>query len=311
MHKYYEEMSNFGRQIEAFRAVMLTGGMTTAADMMRITQPAVSRLIRDLEMDVKIELFHRKGNQITPSAEATAFLAEVERSYLGMDQLRAYASDLRQSLTGSLRIASLPALALGFMPHCIAAFAGNRPKLSILLDGLPSHLVLERVAGGQFDLGFAEVPADRPLLNFTPIKAQLVVVLPVGHRLARHEKIATGQLVGERIIMLARGSYLRHTIERALGDLGRYERAFESPLSAIACALVSQGLGITVVDPFTAADFLGRNVVVRPLRPDIDVGFSMVTSQNRPMSRVAVEFAAQVQLLADKYLSVLSSDPQN
>ncbi len=281
---------------------MLTGGMTTAAETLLITQPAVSRLIRDLEADLKITLFHRRGNQITPSVEATAFLAQVERSYLGLDQLKTYAADLRQSLTGSLRIASLPAMALGFLPYCIAAFSLPRPKLSILVDGIPSHLVLERLAGGQFDVGFAEVPADRPMLDFTPINAEVVVVLPRGHRLCDHKYLSAEQLLGERIVMLGRGSYLRHTIERALGDLGRYAKTIETPLSAIACSLVARGLGVTIVDPFTAVSFLNHDIEVRPLVPRLDVGFAMVTAQHRPLSKVAREFADGVQSLADQFL---------
>ncbi|NSX89026.1 LysR family transcriptional regulator [Agrobacterium tumefaciens] len=296
-------MSNFGRQIEAFRAVMLTGGMTTAAETLRITQPAISRLIRDLEDDLKIALFHRRGNQITPTVEATAFLAEVERSYLGMDQLRTFVVDLRNSLTGSLRIAALPAMALGFMPYCLAKFSGTRPKLSITLDGIPSHLVLERVAGGQFELGFAAVPADRPMLNTTPIKARAVVVMPEGHPLAKNETVSADQLRNERIVMLDRGNYLRHTIERVLGMRGGSPGAIETPLSAIACSFVARGLGVTIIDAFTAINFLGRGIEARPLVPELDFGFAMVTAQQRPMSQLARQFAQEIHLLAEEYQS--------
>lgn len=286
---------------------MLTGGMTTAAETLRITQPAVSRLIRDLEHDLKITLFHRRGNQITPSVEATAFLAEVERSYLGLDQLRSFAADLRQTLTGSLRIAALPAMALGFLPFCLAEFSNKRPKVSILLDGIPSHLVLERVAGGQFDLGFAEVPTDRPMLNLSAIRASMVVVMPKGHRLEKHEAISADQLKSEKVIMLGRGGYLRHTIERALGDLGRYSRTIETPLSAIACSLVSRGMGVTIVDPFSAMGILHQNVTIRPFLPQLDVGYAMVTAQHRPLSKVASEFASEAQLLVDRFIAPIAS----
>ncbi len=301
MHKYYGEMSNFGRQIEAFRAVMLTGGMTPAAETLRITQPAVSRLVQDLERDLKIRLFHRKGNQITPTVEATAFLAEIERAYLGMEQLRAYAADLRQSLTGSLRIAALPAMALGFLPHCLAAFSRTRPKLSIHLDGIPSHLVLERVAGGQFELGFAAVAAHRPMVDLTPIRTRAMVVLPAGHHLAEYDVLTADQLTDERIVMLDRANYLRHTIERALGGRERYPSTIETPLSAIACSLVAKGLGVTIVDSFTAISFVDHGVEARPLVPELDFGFSMVTARQRPMSQVAQEFAEEVQLLAEEF----------
>jgi DNA-binding transcriptional LysR family regulator len=296
-------MSNLGRQIEAFRAVMLTGGMTTAAETLHITQPSVSRLIRDLEIDLKITLFHRRGNQITPTAEATAFLAEVERSYLGLEQLKAYAANLRQSLTGSLRIAALPAMALDFLPYCLTAFSKARPKLSIVLEGMPSHLVLEQVMGGQCELGFTERLVGHPMLSVTPISMQAVVVLPTGHPLTKHDAVSTGQLANENIIMLSHKSYMRHEIESVLGLRPRHAGTIEVTLSAIACSLVSRGVGVTVVEPFTAAGFINRGVVIRPLVPKLEVKHSMFTAQHRPVSRVAQEFADEIQRLADEYLA--------
>jgi len=284
---------------------MLSGGMTTAAETLRITQPAVSRLIRDLELDLKINLFNRRGNQITPTVEAVTFLAEVERSYLGLDQLRAYAADLRLTVTGSLRIAALPALAFGFLPQCLAAFTASRPKLSILLDGIPSHLVIERVIGGQFELGFAEVPTDRPMLNQKQIKAHAVVVLPSGHRLTKFSKLSADQLIDEKIIMLGQGSYTRHTIERALGAYGHQGNLIETPLAGIACALVARGLGVTIVDPFAAMTFMSHGLEARPLVPELDVGFFMLTAKHRQISKLATEFADGVQALADDFIAPL------
>lgn len=282
-------MAILHRQIEAFRAVMLTGGMTAAAEVMHVTQPAVSRLIRDLELDLKLELFRRRGNQIVPTPEAAALFDEVQRRFLALEQLRDVAAELSGSRSGSLRIASLPAMAMGFLPKCIAAFSAGRSNLAILLDGMPSHLVLERVINGQFDIGFAAVPAVRPSLRVQPVFARGVVVLPAGHRLAAKTVIDASDLRDERMIMLGRGSYLRHSIETALG--GANPRwTTETPLSAIACAMVREGLGVTIVDPFSAASFDGFGVVVRPFEPALDVGFALVTPRNRPLSRLAMEF---------------------
>ena len=298
-------MSNLSRQIEAFRAVMLTGGMTTAAETLRITQPAVSRLIRDLEADLQIALFHRKGNQITPTAEATSFLSEVERSYLGLEQLRAYAADLRNSLTGSLRVAALPALALDFLPYCLAQFTRARPKLSIILEGTPSHLVLEQVMGGQSELGFTERHIDHPTLNVTPITVRAVVVLPRGHHLTEYDVISAERLADERIIMLSHKSYMRRAMENVFGPRLSQAGVIETTLSAIACSLASRGLGVAVVEPFTAVGFVNRGVEIRPLVPELEVNHSMITARNRPISTVVKEFASEVQHLADEYLSPL------
>ena len=113
------------RQIEAFRAVMLTGAMTTAAEMIQVSQPAVSRLVRDLEHELGLTLFRRRGNLVVPTPEATALMTEVERSFVGLAQISAFADDLRRGRTGSLRVAALPTMAAGFAPRFIAEFCRN------------------------------------------------------------------------------------------------------------------------------------------------------------------------------------------
>ncbi len=299
-------MSLLDRQFEAFRAVMMTGGMTSGAEVLRITQPAVSRLIRDLEHNLKLRLFDRKGNQISPTPEASALLAELERSYLGLEHVKAFASDLRSARAGSLRIAALPALALDFLPFLIARFRETRPGLSIMIDGIPSHLVLDRVAGGQFDFGFAAVLAERPSLDFTPIAAPIFAVVPADRRIASLDVVRAGDLAGEEVILLGRGSYQRHIVEIALTGVP-IRSTVETPLSAIACALAAQGVGVALVDAFTARRFIDRDVVVRPFHPALDAGFSLVTSRQRPLSQAAMDFLAAVESGSAEFLASIAN----
>jgi len=239
------------RQVEAFRAVMLTGAMTAAAETLHITQPAVSRLIRDLEYALELALFHRRGNQITPTAEALDLLAEVERSFLGLDHLAAHAGNLRTMRSGALRIAALPAMAIYFLPRFIAAFCASRPDIHVRIDGIPSHLVVERIAGGQYDIGVCSALAERSSVESSRSKASAVVVMPDGHKLAARKEIWAADLADEAIIMLGSGSYLRHNIETALLAV-QYRQLIETSLSTIACTLVLSGTGVTIVDPFSA-----------------------------------------------------------
>src|ERR1700743_2258747 len=95
------------RQLEAFRTVMLTGSMTIAAEALQITQPAVSRLIRDLEIVLSLRLFRREGNRLIPGAEAQVLYAEVDKFYQGIERIERVAEDLATLRTGTLRIASM------------------------------------------------------------------------------------------------------------------------------------------------------------------------------------------------------------
>src|SRR5882672_7807293 len=94
------------RQVEAFRAMMLTGSVTEAAKLMAVTQPAVSRLLRDFQALLKMELFEKRGTGLVPMAAATALYMEVERSFVGLERITAAAEEIRSRRTGTLRIAA-------------------------------------------------------------------------------------------------------------------------------------------------------------------------------------------------------------
>ena len=99
------------RQLEAFRATMHAGTVVAAAGLLNVTQPAVSRLIAELEMRIGFALFERRGRRLVPTAEAQQLYREIERLHLGVERIAQVATDIRMQRAGALRLAVLPALA--------------------------------------------------------------------------------------------------------------------------------------------------------------------------------------------------------
>jgi DNA-binding transcriptional LysR family regulator len=280
------------RQVEAFRAVMLSGSVTGAAALMGVTQPAVSRLIRDLQLVLKVPLFEKRGTGLVPTAAATALYTEVERSFTGLDRIAAAADEIRNRRTGMLRVAALPALSNGFMPRFAGRFLNDRPNLDLTLFGVISPLVVDWVLNLQCDLGFAEVPIAHAGLPTVAMPAlPRVAVLPEGHRLCAKATLRPRDFEGETFISLTSASPGRHVTDRVFGEAGvsRVLRV-ETSLSEIMCGLVSSGLGVAVCDPFTAAEFAARGVVSRPFVPRIDFEFAAVFPPQRSRSPIAQEF---------------------
>lgn len=280
------------RQIEAFRCFMVTGGVTAAARMMGVSQPAVSRLLRDLEAELKLDLFERRGAGLGPTAAATALYAEVERSFVGLDRIRASAEDIRTRRTGALRIASLPALANGFLPRFAGTFLKDRPGLDLGLFGVISPLVIDWVASRQCDFGFAEGHMAHPGLERIDMPAlDRVAVMPDGHPLAALERLRPEDFEGETFISLSLGTASRHMTDELFAQrkVTRVLRV-ETHLSEIVCGLVASGVGVGVADPFTAREFAGRGVVARPMTPAIPFEFAAYHAPDRPLSPMARDF---------------------
>ena len=148
------------RQIETFAAIMRSGTASRAAEILGITQPAVSRSVAELEKAVGFPLFARVRNRLVPTPEAGAFFRDVEASYCGLDTLRASAARIRDHGSGQIRIASLSALGSSLVPRAIRRFRDHHPDVAVTLIVTSSRSVRDVVAAGEFDIGLAADEID-------------------------------------------------------------------------------------------------------------------------------------------------------
>src|SRR5262245_11623924 len=121
MHPAYSRRGaqvNF-RQLETFRAVMVSGSASRASELLGITQPAVSRSIAELEESLGFPLFDRVRGRLVPTPEGQLFFKDVAASFAGLDRLRASAARIRDFGSGILRVASLAALGSTLVPRAI------------------------------------------------------------------------------------------------------------------------------------------------------------------------------------------------
>ena len=282
------------RQIEAFRLVMIGGSMTNAAEMLKVSQPAVSRLIKSLEANLRMRLFRREGNRLIPGHEARRLFEEVDRFHVGMDRVARVARNLREARTGTLRIASMSALALSYMNEGLRQFCAERPELEISLVALNSRSVLDAASTHQVDIGFLQISGDYPGLDVIPVPhLRAVCMVPAGHPLAARKHIRLQELEGHALISLGRNSPLRARVDAALaGARVTCRRPIETSLGYSACELAAGGLGIAIVDPFTAAYCAQPALLPRPLVPAIPFEFSIVLPAHQPRPRMVDDFIA-------------------
>lgn len=295
------------RQVEAFRAVVISGSMSTAADILGITQPAVSRLIRDLEYETRLSLFERSGGRLVATGDAMALYREVDRSFVGLERIAGLARDLRERRGGSLRVAALPGLANGFLPAFAANFLAKRPSLNLSLHGMNSHFVLEWVTTGQCDVGIVE---NTQLTNVTIEElpaSDMVAVLPTQHRLVERERIVPEDFENEDFISLIQPSVMHVMVDAIMRERGIVRRIkAETPLSMIVCGMVSAGFGVSIVDPFTA-DRYSPALVVRPIDPPISINWTIVLPTHIKASSITDEFITEFRRSFRDFLSKRSS----
>ena len=279
------------RQIEAFRALILRQTVTRAAQMLNVSQPAVTRLIKSLEENLGFALFERANGRLRPTPEGLALYDEVERSFAGMDRIAQIAEQIKSLRRGSLAIASAPALGLEFLPATLTGFIREHPGINTSLIIHSSSIVIDMVVCGRCDIGFIAHPLTHPSVHVERIRsAPMQCILPFGHRLAERAVITPEDLRGESFISFPKEFDARVTIDRLCADL-RIEREMtsESQLSSALCVLVQHGAGIALIDPVTA-HYAARRVVIKPFVPTILSSFSMVVSNQQAPSQLASAF---------------------
>ena len=286
------------RQIEAFRAVIETGKITAAAEVLGTTQPSISKMISDLEYTAGFDLFERRGRQVFPTPEALALYEEVERSFVGMAEISRVIEDIRDFRKGSLLIAGMPALALKFLPDVIAEFIAEEPGITVSLRARSSQAVLRHLSSQQFDLGFAALDTDHPAVIREPtFTAGMLAVMPIGHDLAQKRALEPQDFDQQPFIALGAEIGTRSETDLFLSKASARPRIVaEAQLSASICEMVAAGAGISIVEPVTASYFgLSGRVLVRPLIPEQPFRYDLLLPALRKPSRVASRFLELVE----------------
>lgn len=281
------------RQIEAFRAVFQTGSMTAAGALMGVTQPAISRLIRDLEEETQLGLFDRKGGAISPTPEAIALYNEVQRSFHGLDQVARAATELRRQRSETLRIAASVGPSFFCLPPVITDFHRAQPDVVISLQSCSSPEVLDLVASHQCDIGVAVVPAQGPGVEIEALPGQNVVcILPEDHPLTRKRVIRPKDLEDVPLMMISDYSLMRQRILQSFEAAGVAPNIIlDSSYSGTICSLVADGVGASVLDPVTARAYQSAGIALRRYEPAVPYELKLVHSASRVTAGPASAFA--------------------
>lgn len=274
------------RQIETFDAVMKVESISRAAELLNVTQPVVSRTIADLESAIGFQLFERARNRIVPTPEARRFYGDVSSLYQGFEALRSSAARIRDAGTGQIRLGVLPALGYDLVPRALRQFHESHPDVTVNLTVIPSRGVREGIQSGQFDVGVAADEAEAAGTSQVPFASSRVVcVMPVGHRLGKLDIIRPEDLRDERFIGYSPEDRNGRRVLRSLEECGVHPNVvMETPSGGTICALVSEGLGIGLVTPYSLLGLSQAKLIARPFEPAIYCKTTLLLPIDRPKS---------------------------
>jgi DNA-binding transcriptional LysR family regulator len=291
------------RQIEIFRAVMTTGSISGASQLLFVSQPAVSRLLSHTEQRVGFALFERIKGRLYATPEAKKLFHEVESVYQAVQRVNELAADLSKNRSGILNIVSSPSVGQILIPEALSLFRASHPEVRLTFQTLGYGHLKERLLNRQADLGIIIFPMEHPHLEVTPLcHNRLVCILPYNHELTQRATLTLAHLRPYPLISYEKDSPFGLLV-------GKMYRDADEPLAAAievgspqnAGSLVQMGAGVALVDEFSVRSWTAnRQLVVRPVVNAPILQANLVHMRFDPLSQLTQAFVSQLHKLVQK-----------
>ncbi|MBI2772184.1 MAG: LysR family transcriptional regulator [Burkholderiales bacterium] len=280
------------RQMEVFRAVMYAGGVNSAAELLHVSPPAISKVLAQATKASGLVLFERVKGRLIPTPEAHQLYAEIDKLWHGVEKVRDTSRELAEGTQATLRIVCSASLAPYLVSRTVAKLYERFPRLQCRVQVVAPDIINQQLLDRTSHLGIALAPHDHP--NLETVKAYqcgLACVMRSDHPLAKKKIIKPADLAGLRVISSPESTPFGQTLRRAFGAAGeKMHKDFECTSSTTACWFAQAGVGVAVVDQVAIAGGLLAGLEVRPFQSSEKLPVRIIRNRYRPMSVVENRF---------------------
>lgn len=298
------------RQIEVFRAIMLSGSISGAGRMLHVSQPAISRVLALMESRLRYPLFERSRSRLVPTAEARRLYAEVEQVYGGIQRVNALATSLGEAGAGMLRVVSSASFGQRMIPTTLRELRAGKAHVRVDYRSATYDELAGYFLSGQADIAVSMRPPDHPNLAAIELgHSEVVCILPPGHALAARSVIRPEDFSSVDWVGYPAEAPLGRVLAEFFGGTPSHAAAMEVHSPVTAAAFVQQGLGPAMVDAWCVGPELRRSVAVRPIAPAARVGIWATYSDLQPLPLMARRFLAVLRTVIDGEPAPVFGDP--
>jgi len=261
------------RQFEIFKTIIDCGSISQAAIALNVSQPSVSKLLKQLEDQLGVELFNRTPRGLVANDVAHSLYIEVVRAYSSFESLNHYASGLKELRHGRIIVSAISALSFDWMPAVVDAFLADYPHASITVSTHNSRITRQLALSGMVDIGIAQsLGLDESVHGRKIALLDTLIIVPPGHRLASVPIVRPADLANERLILLSPDDPIRQQFEDVMQAHKIPIKSFiDVSLGATMCSLVEKGHGIGLVDSANIAAHRWRDFVALRFEPTIQM----------------------------------------
>jgi LysR family hydrogen peroxide-inducible transcriptional activator len=233
-----------------------------------VSQPTLSAQLKKLEQALGVQLIERAPNNVSLTAAGEEIVARARRILEASDEVVALARSQRDPLAGPLRVGLLPTIGPYLLPRVSPAIRRALPRLQLRLYEYQTAPMLERLRGGELDVGILALPVELTGLESRELyREPFLVALPERHPLAAHETLRVADLEGETLLLLEDGHCLRDQALEVCARAGvREPQDFRATSLETLRQMVATGAGVTLLPELAVrgAYRSARGVALRP-----------------------------------------------
>jgi len=280
--------------LRLFVAVVENDGVVAGAKALNLSQPAVSRGVRELESQLGLTLLERTSRRVRLSPDGAEVYAYAKSVFVAERNVEETVQGLKGLARGTLRIGASTTIATYVLPAIISEFARRHPTVDLRLSAVHTRVIIEQLRAYELDVALAEAPVSDADIEVNPWRLdEMVMIAAPNHRLAGKRSVSNADLAGEMFLLREPESGTRNIVTRALDQAGiAVERSMSIDGTEVIKQVVAEGLGIAVVSRFAIVDQLARKRLVILNVPALHVTrpFNRLSLGQRRPSAVATAF---------------------
>jgi DNA-binding transcriptional LysR family regulator len=194
------------RQIRSFLSIAETLHFGRTAELIHLSQPALSLQIRALEEDVGVRLFERNRRKTTLTAAGVAFRDDAVAAISQLDQASRRARLAANGKLGLLRIGFISTAGVEIVPNIVRQFRELNPEVEFSLRAIPTADQVQMLETGSLDVGFLRLPigGHSALDVVTVHREPFVLVVPASHKLAKRKRVRLSEVSAQDFVMYER-----------------------------------------------------------------------------------------------------------
>ncbi|WP_097303235.1 LysR substrate-binding domain-containing protein [Pseudomonas chlororaphis] len=293
------------RHIEVIQALLQTGHLGTAAELLQLPVAEVEAILRDAESQSGFMLFASVRGRLQATREARELQPAIATLYDAFEPVQRLADSLKQYQAPPLRIIGTPPLAQQLLPQSIAALRRRFPDTPCNLASQGTRDMVKSLLLREGDLGLSLHNPDHPDIQCTALaQGKLQLLAPHGWLQPKQKYISLQDLAGQAMVGLEGQDPLSVTLDSKLQNL-RPSPSIHTRVQThqMMRSMVEAGEGLAIVDPFTALGAREGGLDVCPLSPPIPVTLYALTRGGSPSSPT---LEALLETLTEKAESMLA-----